>query len=91
MPSQTEAKYEAVGDKQIRSDGSARGINTMVLPKEAIRPAMQNEKTPPRFRASFTHFEVAPQGSKDDLTVQYGASGHDGELDLAPHVDGSSV
>ena len=54
MPSQTEAKYEAVGDKQIRSDGSARIINTMVLPKEAIHSAMQNEKTPSKFRTSFT-------------------------------------
>ena len=74
MPSQTEAKYEAVGDKQIRSDGSARVINTMVLPKEAIRSAMQNVKTPSKFRTSFTNFEVAPQGSTDDFTVQYGVS-----------------
>ena len=73
-PNEPGDAYEASSDKQVRTNGGARCVNTMVLPKAVISDAIKSERTPYAFKTQFRNFELAPQGDIGDLTVQYGVA-----------------
>ena len=71
-PDSAGTQYLAEEDNNIRCNGGVRQINVLTTDKTKIEQAMRGDNTPAAFKEEFKHYDVAPQGSTDAFSIQFG-------------------